>query len=319
MLIYMSSRVENKKTKKSNKFLKYFLIVFGIILLALGGYAYYLYNSVKGTAINMHETVELDTPKPEVKKGEELITVLLMGVDEREGDKGRSDTLIVLTLNPKTDSMQMVSIPRDTYTTIVGKGNKDKINHAYAYGGTKMAVETVEEFTGVPINYFVKVNMEALSDLVDAVGGITVNNPLDWYDDRYYKKGYHYKKGEISLDGPQTLGYVRMRYQDPRGDFGRTDRQRQVIKAIIDKGASVSSITRVNEILEAVGSNAKTNITFDEMKDLLANYKDTRKNINSYMVQGKGTKINSGYYLVISEAERDKVNKLLTDHLTTSK
>jgi polyisoprenyl-teichoic acid--peptidoglycan teichoic acid transferase len=213
----------------------------------------------------------------------------------------------------------MVSIPRDTYTTIVGKGKEDKINHAYAFGGTKMAVETVEEFTGISINYFVKVNMEALSDLVDAVGGITVKNQLDWYDEGYYKKGYHYEKGELKLNGPKTLGYIRMRHLDPDGDFGRTARQRQVIKAIIDQGASVSSVTRVSEILKAVGSNAKTNITFDEMKDLLANYRDCRNNINSYMVQGKGTMINGGYYLSVSESERDKVNKLLTDHLTASK
>jgi LCP family protein required for cell wall assembly len=322
MMIKMSnnnSRIQLKKISKFRRIMQVSIIFLGIILLATGGYVYYLYDSVKDTAADMHEDVELNSPKPKVNKGEESISILLMGVDERENDNGRADSLVVMTLNPSTKSMQMVSIPRDTRTTIVGKGIEDKINHSYAFGGTKMAVDTVEEFTGISINYFAKVNMEGLSDLVDSVGGITVNNPLDWHDDRYYKKGYHYKKGEITLDGPQALGYVRMRYQDPRGDFGRADRQRQVIRAIIDKGASVSSVTRVDNILESIGSNAKTNMTFDEMKDILANYKDCRNNVESYLVQGKGSTINGGYYYVVSDEERTKVNNMLTDHLTAAK
>jgi anionic cell wall polymer biosynthesis LytR-Cps2A-Psr (LCP) family protein len=193
-----------------------------------------------------------------------------------------------MTLNPETDSMQMVSIPRDTRTTIVGKGMEDKINHSYEFGGTKMAV--------------------------DAVGGVTVNNKLEWTE-----KGQSYQKGDITLDGSRALGYVRMRKKDPRGDFGRTERQRQVINAIIDKGASVSSVTRVDDILQSIGSNAKTNMTFDEMKDILANYRDCRNNVESYLVQGKGSTINGGYYYVVSDEERTKVNNMLTDHLTAAK
>ncbi len=162
-----------------------------------------------------------------------------MGVDERPGDKGRSDALMVMSLDPNHDKMQIVSIPRDTRTTIVGRGSESKINAAYAYGGPDMAINTVENFLDIDLDYYVKVNMEGLSQMVDAVGGVTVNNDRDWYDEGYYKKGYHYKKGEIHLDGPKALGYVRMRHLDNRGDFGRNKRQRQVIQAVLDKGSSV--------------------------------------------------------------------------------
>ncbi|MBL5778663.1 LCP family protein [Bacillus sporothermodurans] len=125
--------------------------IIGVLIIGIGGYVYYLYSSVKDTANKMHEEVKLDRPhqKPDISKNSQPISILLMGVDERKGDRGRSDTLIAMTLNPKKGNMQMVSIPRDTRTEIIGHGTTDKINHAYAFGGPKMAIETVENFTGV--------------------------------------------------------------------------------------------------------------------------------------------------------------------------
>ncbi|MEM5591342.1 LCP family protein [Niallia circulans] len=128
-----------------------------------------------------------------------------MGVDERKGDVGRSDTLIVMTLNPQKDKMQMVSIPRDTKTEIIGDGRVTKINAAYAYGGVKMAKDTVENFTGVKMDYYIQVNMEALSDLVDALGGITVQNDLDWIDEGYYKKAIIIK-GNFNIRWSSNIG-----------------------------------------------------------------------------------------------------------------
>ena len=113
----------------------------------------------------------------------EPVSILLLGADERGEDKGRSDSLMVITLNPKNNSMKTVSIPRDTYTEIVGKGKSDKINHAYAFGGVDMSVATVEKFLNVPINYYIEVNMEGFKDIVDAVGGVDVNNDLEFTQD----------------------------------------------------------------------------------------------------------------------------------------
>ena len=248
--------------------------IIGIVVIAVAGYAFYLYNSVKDTANQMHENVKLDATheKPVISQNSQPISILLMGVDERTGDVGRSDTLIAMTLNPQKKTMQMVSIPRDTRTEIIGRGTTDKINAAYAYGGPKMSIDTVENFTGVKMDYYIRVNMEALSALVDAVGGITVHNDLDWYDEGYYKKGYHYAKGDLTLDGKEALGYVRMRHLDPNGDFGRNNRQRQILTAVVNKAASISSVSHFNQILGALGNNVKTNLTFDDMMNIQKNY-----------------------------------------------
>lgn len=161
-----------------------------------------MYTPLKGD--NNH-----DLPLKKTNTTAPPINILLLGVDEREGDKGRSDTMIVATLNPKTDSMLMTSIPRDTRVELPGRSGYSKINAAYAYGDESLSVKTVEKYLDIDISYYAKVNMEGLSDLVDVVGGVTVNNDIDWTHG-----GYHYKKGILHLDGKHALAYVRMRHQD---------------------------------------------------------------------------------------------------------
>ncbi|MBY6037101.1 LCP family protein [Fictibacillus nanhaiensis] len=313
----MSTSRANNRKKKRHKVLLILMSVVFVLLIASLAFGYNLYSQIKSTAGEMHEENGWKGKGNQKEKiaSKKPISILLMGVDERENDKGRSDSLVVITLNPNKQSMFMFNIPRDTRTLMVGKGTQDKINHSYAFGGSKMTVETVENFLDVPLDYYIKVNMEALSEIVDAVGGITVNNKNDWYDDRYYKKGYHYKKGEITLNGPQSLGYVRMRYQDKRGDFGRQERQRQVINAIIDKGARASSLTKFNDVLNVLGKHVKTNMTFSEMKDIQKNYSGARKTSNSFEIKGSGQKINGIYFYVVPPEEKARITTTLKEHL----
>ena len=302
----------NKKKKK--KWLWITLSIIGLLILGTGGYAFYLYKSAAETVASIQEDLDRDksakrTEKVEFKE-KDPISILLMGVDEREGDRGRSDSLILMTVNPNTNSTQMVSIPRDTRTEIVGRGTQDKINHAYAFGGTEMAVNTVENFLDVPVDYFVKINMESFKDTVDAVGGVTVTNTLN-----FSYEGYDFPEGEITLDGKKALAYTRMRYEDPRGDFGRQDRQRQVIEAVINKGANISSITKFGDMFGVVRDNVKTNLTFDEMWDIQANYKAAAQNLEQFQVKGSDSKINGIYYYSVPEEERLTLSNQLKDHL----
>jgi LCP family protein required for cell wall assembly len=216
-----------------------------------------------------------------------------------------------MTVNPKDETMQMVSIPRDTRTQIIGRGTLDKINHSYAFGGTKMAMDTVENFLDIDLDHYIKMNMEGLTAMIDAVGGVTVDNDLEWQSN-----GYHYPKGKLDLEnGKKALGYVRMRHQDPDGDFGRNDRQRQVIQAVIDKAANFSSFSRYDNILEAIGGNVKTDITFEEMKSIAKNDRKARHHMKTYEVKGDGTRIDDIYYLLVSDAEREKVHAMIKEQL----
>lgn len=174
------SRVSKAKKKRKNKrWLKTTGIVVLLITICIVGYVYSVFNNARKT---INEQMNTDLTSIDIKRAKEKIgkreklNILLLGVDKRKGDRGRSDTIIVLTIDPKKERMQMISIPRDTRTLIVGKGFEDKINHAYAFGGADMSVATVENMLDIEIDYFLEINMEGLIQLVDAVGGITVLN-----------------------------------------------------------------------------------------------------------------------------------------------
>ncbi len=300
--------------KKKRTWLRIIIITFLLILIGAGAYGYTIYKSLTKTVETMHEPIKRERSEKRIEDitltKKEPFSLLALGVDEREGDRGRSDTIIVLTINPNQNSVKMLSIPRDTRTEIIGYNKEDKINHAYAFGGVETAMATVENFLDIPIDYYMKINMEGFKDIVDAVGGVTVYNDLEFTSD-----GVHFPKGNITLNGEKALIFSRMRYEDPRGDFGRQLRQRQIIQAVIKEGASLSSLTNYRGIFSALGNNIKTNLTFDEMVDIQKNYRSAAKEISQISIEGNGTKINNIYYLLISDEEKKRIQDELKSHL----
>jgi anionic cell wall polymer biosynthesis LytR-Cps2A-Psr (LCP) family protein len=173
-----------------------------------------------------------------------------------------------------------------------------------------MAMATVENFLDIPIDYYIKVNMEGFQDIVDAVGGIKVNNSFE-----FSNGGVTFKEGEIGLTGEEALSYVRMRYDDPQGDFGRQQRQRQIIRGVIREGASFSSLTNYDDIFSALGENVRTNLTWDQMVDIQKNYRKSGSMIDQLTIQGTGGYIGKVWYLFVSDEERERVQQELKGHL----
>lgn len=305
----MEKQRRAKQKKKRNWWVLTPLIVIGVIILSVGLYAAYIFNGVKQNIDGeMYEAVSSIDPKVTQKKIKERenLNILLLGIDSESSDSGRSDAVIVMTLKPGEDEMQMISIPRDTRAPIVGRGTIEKINHAYAYGGADMAIETVENFLGINLDYFVRINMSGLAELVNELGTVTVNNELN-----FSQGGYSFPVGPVELNGDMTLSYVRMRKQDPKGDFGRTDRQRKVIEAIINEGATVANATRIVELTDILGQNMGTNMEFNDMVSLMSHYRHTRRNVSNYRIEGSGATIDGIYYYVVSDEEIAKVRAMI--------
>ncbi|WP_100010387.1 LCP family protein [Lentibacillus sediminis] len=311
----MNSRVNKRKHKKRRKW-PYWIggIFLGLILLT-GSYLWYLYDQVGDTVTTMHEPLERDT-NPERQEQisqifteKESINVLLLGVDEREGDSGRSDTMILLSANPNTNSLKMVSIPRDTYVNIPGYG-MDKINHAYAFGGVGLSVQTVEEAFDIPVHFYARVNMQGFEQGIAALGGVTVTN-----DTAFTQGGIEFPAGEIHLNGQEALEYIRMRKEDPRGDLGRNERQREVVTAAMDKAASFSSITRVGEILGILGENVTTNLDQGQMQTLFLNYRGIMSNVDTMEISGSGQIINGIWYLIVPDEEFQRITNAINEHM----
>ena len=236
--------------------------------------------------------------------------ILLLGVDERPSDRGRSDTMILLSIQPAQHSALAISIPRDTRVLIPQRERYDKINHAYAFGGTALSVATVERLFGVPIAYYMKTNMEGIVDIVDTVGGVDVDNARS-----FTYEGVTFPKGEQHLDGTNALLYVRMRKEDPNGDFGRTERQRQLLSALVDRVVSFRSLGKLPHILSRLSEDVRTNLTSGDMFDLATEYKSEIKQIDTLYLNGKGRMIDGIYYYAVQPEDRAAIQDRLLAHL----
>ncbi len=240
----------------------------------------------------------------------EPFSVLLIGVDD-DGEVRRSaGTIMVLTVNPAVQSIKLLHIPRETRVEIPGQDQPDKLNHSYKTGGVELMMEAVEGFIEIPIDYFVKINMEGVEEVVSAMGGITVEN-----EKAFSYEGYHFPTGRISLDGSQALAYIRMRQMGENSEEERQERQRKVIEEVIRTGADLQSLTRYDKIATALMNNVKTNFTIKEMFEIKQNYRDALHHIDSLTMQGAAKKINGVYYEVIDDDEVKTISKILQKHL----
>lgn len=312
-----------RKRKKSSVWKKILIIVFSVVLiLVIAGAVVFakLYHDVAESADATYAKVERTKTSAGRESDVDLskkepFSVLLLGVDTGalgRTYKGRSDSMMVATVNPNDNKTTLVSLERDTYATIVGHGTEDKINHAYAFGGAGMSMDTVSNLLDIPIDHYIAINMEGIQQLVDAVGGVDVNNTLK-FDYEQDGKTYTYDIGKIHLEGMKALGYLRMRYDDPEGDYGRQRRQREVVTAIAKKVLSLDGVTQYKALLDAMEDNVLTDLTFDQMKQIALDYRDAFKNIDTQQLKGTGFIQDGVSYQRVSEEDL----KVLQDQLKT--
>lgn len=314
-----NTRLRKKKKKKVKKWLLFTLFSFFTLLIGGGLYFFNVYNDVASAVDNMNKPISREVSEKREEKVEvtkkDPISIMMVGIDERDGDNGRTDSMLVLTVNPETNSTKILSIPRDTRTELIDpedpdNTSKDKINHAYAFGGIEMSIATVENFLNVPIDYYVEINMEGFKDIVDAVNGIDVDNQYAFELD-----GITLEEGPQHLNGTETLAYARMRKQDPRGDIGRGERQREVISKIIQKGKSLSTLTNYNDILDALENNIKTNLTLSEIIDMQSSYRPAADTIEKLEIEGEGGFVGDVWYYMVEDETRQSLSDQLRQHL----
>ena len=244
----------------------------------------------------------------------EPMSVLLLGIDTGSlgrTEVGRSDVIMVMTINPKTNHITLTSIPRDTYVEIVGQGIMDKINHAYAFGGIEMSRATVEEFLDIPIDHYILVNMAGLSELIDQVGGVEVIPPTT-----FSISGYDFIEGQaITLDGEMALAYVRERYTSG-GDYGRQERQRQLVTAVIHQISKSKNIFNLKNIFYSLNENIKTDFDFMTLMGLYKEFNDSVDNVTTYQISGYPQMIENIYYEVPDAEVLEDVKYAIKNELT---
>ena len=309
----MNSRYERKQHKKpKRKRIVLFLLMFVLLLgLAWGGATYYSFHKAMDKMNNLDGQGSGSAADPGKIPHLDPFSVLLLGIDERENDNGRTDTMIVVTVNPDLGTIKLLSIPRDSRVEIVGNGTVEKINHAYTRGGIDMSIDTVEQFLDIPIDYFVSVNMEGFLDIIDVLDGITVDNNMDLAHGKY-----SFPKGKITLNGKEALVFSRIRYGDPRGDFGRQVRQKQLIEAIVKKAANPKIVLQLDDIFDVLGDNVKTNFRASQLMNLQKLYSKVNGHFDQIQFEkGTGETIGKYWYYIHDETELAEKQAELKAHL----
>ncbi len=315
-----------KEGKKKRVWLRAILITLGVLIVACSGVLLKAYLDVKDMTDAVYVSVSKENKRAEDGGSDstdligrkEPFSVLLLGTDTgglgRTEQRGRTDTIMVATINPNDKSVKILSIPRDTRTEIIGRGTMDKINHAHAFGGVEMTINTVQNFLNIPIDHYVLVNLNGFETVVDALGGVTVENTMAFSLD-----GFDFPVGTISLNGEEALAYARMRYEDPEGDFGRNRRQRNLVTAMAKKALSLEGILNYQSILDSLRDNMQTDLTLQDLTTLVLSYRQCAESISQYdTLPGVGKTIDGVWYWIPNEEEVSKISSELRQHLELS-
>ena len=215
-------------------------------------------------------------------------TILIMGVDKREDDVGRSDTLMIATVDPRLDQATLLSIPRDTRVKIRGRGY-DKINAAFAYGGVALTESTVENFLGIDIDHYIMVDTSSFVKIIDAIGGVDIDvEKRMYYEDPWDDNGglvIDLYPGEQHMDGKTAVTYVR--YRDSEGDIGRVKRQQAFMTACMNKVTSPEIVPRIPKIIREVIDAVETDMSLRQLLEIAGALKAAQQNgLETDMVPG---------------------------------
>lgn len=286
-----------------------------VLIISIGYLSFFIYKTYSlgnkitftpGSHNNILDTLKSFAPAShQLLHGEDQgrINILLLGIGG-PGHSGENltDTIMIASLNPKTNQVALLSLPRDLYVQVPGTSNSMRINEVYQYGidtagagnnSVDAVKKTISNITGLDIDYYIIMNFNGFIKVIDTIGGVNVMNSRDIHDPRYPGAGYSYETFDLSagfhhLDGATALKYARERHDDPEGDFGRAKRQQQIIqsaKSKIFSPGTLLNVFAVNDIFNALGNNIKTDISPDEFASFweLAQKANT-DNINNMVV-----------------------------------
>ncbi len=320
-LTQLRTQMKQEKKKKSTfrRFMKITVITMLLLIITVGaGFAYVTYKVHDVTSTTNQELDRGDRSEYRVEAvspDKDNISILFLGVDDRNGDlSGRTDAMVLATFNQEEGTVKMLNIPRDSRVDIPGRQNLDKINHAHAFGGVDLTVETVENLLDIPVDYFVTLDFTAFMEVIDTFGGVEVDVPFTFSEmnSRDQANAITVNEGLQKLDGEEALAFVRTRRND--NDLQRGERQKQVLEALIKEAASLSSITRFSSVMDSIEDHMRTNLSFGNIVSLHS-YSSGLDEIDSLSIDGSDSRINGIYYYDLNPESKEEISSKLRSHL----
>ncbi|MEO2207865.1 LCP family protein [Paenibacillus pabuli] len=327
MMENSAAHLTRRKPKKPKKRWKKPLIITLSVLIVLGGLGYvyqkqlvllafelFASGTVKEALDDSYKPVGDPNAEVPVVQHTDPFSLLLLGIDQRDNEPSRSDTIIYSVVRPEDNKVLLLSIPRDSYTEIVGRDVKSKINSAYAHGEAKMAMDTVENLLGNKVDFYAAINFNGLKDIVDAVGGVelpikkNIENKLKSHEKLFVEANKPIYSGE------EALGYVRYREDS---DFNRTMRHRIFLSAFMNRALEVKNLTKIPDVIKIAGSNFTTNMSSDFIVNFAESLymKDSAPTISNYMLKGEGATRSGTWYYDLSEDDLQYVRTMLSNWL----
>lgn len=267
---------ENKNKKNSERIKIVSSLVLFIVLFVSGffyiGNTFFGIGSTKTMASTENkepQNIKVETTNKGVDESNDIINIALFGIDTRadDYDGSRADTIMIVSLDTANKKMKITSIMRDTYVSIPGE-TYDKINHAFAFGGPELTIQTINENFDMNIKDYITLNFSAMEEIVDAVGGVDID--VKDYEIDYINSDSSDQVtavGMQTLNGQQALAYSRIRYGG-NADFERTERQRTVLKSLISKSLNNISLPQALSLIETLSPCVNTNLTKGEVASL---------------------------------------------------
>ena len=258
------SRSHSRRSSQTALLLRFVLILLFAAVAIYAGY-HCLFRAPQQSDQPVQNTVELspeeEALKSHLERKPDFYTILVSGVDDHNGG---SDTNILVAVDVANDSIYGVSIPRDTKAIINGEAHK--INYAYNAGGTALMAETISDQLGIPVDYTVQVDLQGFVALVDAIGGVTFDVPVDMhYEDPYQNLYIHIDKGVQTLNGENAMKVVRFRSGYASQDLGRMQTQQAFLKAAAKQTLTPSNLNKIDDFVKIFQSYVETDLTLGNL------------------------------------------------------
>lgn len=319
----------HKSRRKRRKFWRIFWIVIGVVVVVGIFVAGMMYKNLRDTTNSMYTPVAKSTSNKgrnldTLLKEKKPINILLLGIDTGAMNrhwKGRTDTMMMMTINPKKQTTKIMSIPRDSAAIFPDfkSYGVTKINSAYTLGGVSETIKTLDKYYSVPIDGYILINMGGLKKAIDQVGGIDVTSPLT-----FTNQGYSFVKGKTyHMNGKKALAFAQLRHGDPNQYYGRQERDRRVVMALLKK--SISPTTLLNtKFLNSIADEMQTDLTMNQMYKIGMDYRKATNNVNADHAQGVSKETNNVKFgvmeiEVVSQKERQRVSDKLRTALDLKK
>ena len=276
------------------RILLFVFIAFVSLITLAGAAAYAFVSKIQAPVSNeipLSQETSISTINTPVEKLNQRINILLIGLDDGDPDipngPHRSDTMMVASIDSENNTINLLSIPRDSKVTIPGHGAYDKIAHAYFYGGPNLAVTTVTNFLHIPIHHYIAIDWQSFIKIVDILGGVNLNVERDMnYDDPYENLSIHLSKGNQHLDGEKAGQYVRYRH-DELGDIGRVERQQHFLQALNSQLLQSGTILKLPALMTTISNYVHTDMNMIDLAKVANSLRDMKANsLHAVMVPG---------------------------------